>query len=408
MTLPSPSATPSGSTARRWPSILLGLLLLLPAAVCCSTTLLGPTLQTAVLSQQKTNGLSPGQLVGGANFTALAQSPNTLKAIGFTVDIALVRLLAVVIVPVLLAVAAGALGRWAGGGLRLLFTLPLALFAPTGLAVAWLLARTPGSTTLASPAGAQGTLLFIDGAQTLGLACGVGLIAYLAALRAGTSSGGWWAVGGPLLLVWFVSGLAALASALQTFNLPYLLTRGGPGGATMTPMLLLFQAGFVAFQLGQGAAVATGILAVLVVLGLTAGLALVLGAARVEHAPAAGANARLMPAVLAIVLLIVLGLAAFLLWGGSIWPMLQAAGLALSGGERAAIQIAFGNSLVGPAMVLLVQLPLAYLAALGISGLRPLGRWSEWLLLPFSPWLFVTLGPLSVAELINARARPAS
>jgi ABC-type glycerol-3-phosphate transport system permease component len=48
------------------------------------------------------------------------------------------------------------------------------------------------------------------------------------------------------------------------------------------------------------------------------------------------------------------------------------------------------------ATLLLVQLPIAYLSALGIGALRPLGQWSDWLLLPFSPWLFVTVGPLSL------------
>jgi len=55
-------------------------------------------------------------------------------------------------------------------------------------------------------------------------------------------------------------------------------------------------------------------------------------------------------------------------------------------------------------VVLLVQLPLAYLGALGIGGLRPLGKWSEWLLLPFSPWLFVTTIPLSIVGYDNLRA----
>jgi hypothetical protein len=45
----------------------------------------------------------------------------------------------------------------------------------------------------------------------------------------------------------------------------------------------------------------------------------------------------------------------------------------------------------------LVSVVAAYLAALGISGLRPLGRHSEWLLLPFAPWLFVGTAPLSIA-----------
>src|SRR5579859_943307 len=405
MITPSPSGSAASSPARRWVSILLGLLLLLPAAICCGTTLLAPTLQTLVMSQQKYNGISPAQPVGGSNFSALVQAPITLKAIGFTVDIALVRLLAVVIVPMLLALAASSLGRWVGGGLRLLFTLPLALFAPTGVAVAWLLARTPGSNPLTSPGGAQSTLLWIDGAQALGLACGVGLITYLAALRghASGNSGGWRAVRGPLLLVWIVSALAALASALQTFDLPFLLTRGGPAAATTTLMLLQYQFGFTQFQFGQAAALATGILAPLALFGLVAGLLLVISGARFEHAPATGAVVPWVPAVLAVALVVVLGLAAFGVWAGGQLPWLKAAALAFRGDTRPAINSMLSNSLVGPAIVLSVQLPLAYLAALGISALRPLGRWSEWLLAPFSPWLFVTLGPLSVAEFASAQ-----
>ncbi|MEV5888784.1 hypothetical protein [Nonomuraea fuscirosea] len=51
----------------------------------------------------------------------------------------------------------------------------------------------------------------------------------------------------------------------------------------------------------------------------------------------------------------------------------------------------------------LVSVGVAYLAALGIGGLRPLGRGSEWLLLAFAPWLFVGPGPLGVANWQNAR-----
>ncbi|MGI5272287.1 hypothetical protein ACQEUU_24250 [Nonomuraea sp. CA-218870] len=46
----------------------------------------------------------------------------------------------------------------------------------------------------------------------------------------------------------------------------------------------------------------------------------------------------------------------------------------------------------------LVSVGVAYLGALGIGGLRPLGRRSEWLLLPFAPWLFVGPGPLGIAN----------
>lgn len=60
------------------------------------------------------------------------------------------------------------------------------------------------------------------------------------------------------------------------------------------------------------------------------------------------------------------------------------------------VRVAMNTVLPAAISVLLVQLPLAYLGGLGIGALRPLGRKSELLLLPFSPWLFVTAGPLSV------------
>ncbi|MBF8194506.1 sugar ABC transporter permease, partial [Nonomuraea sp. K274] len=51
----------------------------------------------------------------------------------------------------------------------------------------------------------------------------------------------------------------------------------------------------------------------------------------------------------------------------------------------------------------LVSVGVAYLAALGIGGLRPLGRRSEWLLLVFAPWLFAGTGVFGVANWQNMR-----
>jgi hypothetical protein len=57
-----------------------------------------------------------------------------------------------------------------------------------------------------------------------------------------------------------------------------------------------------------------------------------------------------------------------------------------------------------PAIVgALVSVGVAYLAALGIGGLRPLGRHSEWLLLVFAPWLFAGTGIFGVANWQNVR-----
>ncbi|MEE3921810.1 hypothetical protein V2I01_36660 [Micromonospora sp. BRA006-A] len=57
----------------------------------------------------------------------------------------------------------------------------------------------------------------------------------------------------------------------------------------------------------------------------------------------------------------------------------------------------FANTWVPPLMSTLVAVTVAALAGFGIGALRPLGRYSELLLVPFAPWLFVGVGPLAVA-----------
>ncbi|MEV0588973.1 hypothetical protein [Nonomuraea sp. NPDC050310] len=46
----------------------------------------------------------------------------------------------------------------------------------------------------------------------------------------------------------------------------------------------------------------------------------------------------------------------------------------------------------------------AYVGALGVGGLRPLGRHSQWLLLPFAPWLFTGTAPTVLASWLNVRS----
>src|SRR5258706_7817932 len=368
---PAAPVTPNAA-GHRWLAALLGLLLLLPAAVCCGSTLVAPSVQTFVLSQQAANGLGPGRNIGWDNYTHLATLPTIGRAAIFTLEIITVRVLAVAIVPLLLALAAGALNRWVRGGLRLLFTLPLALFAPTALAAAWLVARAPGNSALATPAGAQGTILFLDGAQTLGLACGAGLIAYLAAQRMPADSAG--RRGGlrsPLLLVWIVSALAAVASGLQSFVFPYVLTRGGPASSTTPLALAQFNLAFINLQLGSGAAVAMLSLAPLLVFGLVAGLLVAAGGARILSLGPDQRPASAGPALAAAAVVVVLGLAAFVVWISGQAPIFQTAALALGGGPTPAGPAgSLAADLAGPLSVLLVQLPLAYLGALGIGAVR--------------------------------------
>jgi hypothetical protein len=167
--------------------------------------------------------------------------------------------------------------------------------------------------------------------------------------------------------------------------------------------MLEYRAAYMYYDFGGAAAVATVTGLMLAVLGVLATVFAVRTGLRIELEPAAdrgpraGGGGRLLLAVLAVA--VVLGITVVLSW-----PWLSAV---FSGGPTAPLRPSaarvYANTWVPPLLGALVSVGTAYLAALGIGGLRPFGRHSEWLLLPFAPWLFVGIGPLSVADYENAR-----
>jgi hypothetical protein len=326
----------------------------------------------------------------------------------FTALLAIARIAVVAVVPPLLAYGAALAGPRTRRLVRVAFTVPLALYMPVSLALAWRLvfagARNP---LLIEPSSAPWIFLFLDGLYTLGLAAALGLFAYPAALAV---------EGAPasrssrlaFLAVWLASVIAALASALQSFTWSYALTNGGPGNATTTLMLLFYKLGLQNLQLGPAAAIGVFILVLLAPLGLALAALAAFGGVRLEAAAAGPGEAgqRAGPpygaALLAVALLIAGGACAL-----SALPLPVAAARAGDFG-RLGEAAPLGRvllSTLGPPLVsvLLVQVPVAYTGALAIGALRPLGRWSEALLLPFGPWLFVGAGPLSIAFLTRLR-----
>jgi hypothetical protein len=181
------------------------------------------------------------------------------------------------------------------------------------------------------------------------------------------------------------------------------MTRGGPGGSTATLALLQYNLNFVRMDLGTGAALAVVVLAVLMVLGLLAALLLVGTRLRLALAgPPPGGRSGLV-ALGAVGLLIAVP-ACLLAVAIPAWVGTQAFG-GEAGGTPQGISVARAlvNTLLPPVPMVLLQVAGAWLTALGLSGLRPLGRASEWLLLLFAPWLFVTLGPVSLAHFTALR-----
>jgi ABC-type sugar transport system permease subunit len=412
--------TRQGTAAQGQAARVVGLALVLPAAFACLVGLVLPSAQTALLSFQDASMLREPEFVGAANYAFLGGDATFSTALGFTAGLLGGRLLAVAVLPLLLALAAATLGSFAHGATRLLFALPLALLAPVPLLLASRLTLIEGSP-LADPRRAPLTLIAVDSLLALVLALGLLLPLLLMSLRGLGNTRSWRAASRPLLAVWLLALLATIALTLQSFTPSFLLTNGGPQRATTSLALLQYLYGFQQFRFGLGAAVATLTLAVSGLLGLGAWLVIMASGLRLASAPApqpAGRPRQPNPlAALALVVLVLLGIGLALRAlsplalslatsykqpaelfdpGAPLLPQEPTAAAYEKLDELWAYEGVIANSLVPPAALLMVQLPLAYLAALGIGALRPLGRHSEWLLLPFSPWLFVGAGPLSL------------
>lgn len=398
--------------------VLLGIGLTLPASVACLVGMLLPTLTTFITSTQDVNLLGgQAEAVGMENFARLFEDPAYGRALGFTALLVAVRLLAVAILPVLLALGINVFGRAVRISTRLLFTIPLALYAPVALALSWSIVFNPvlgivSDPLLARPETARLTVLLTDGLLALGVAAGLGLILYLAALRGpGEDAPEFKQVLPPLAAAWGIGLLATVALTLQSFTWSYTLTSGGPLNSTLTLALYQYEQTFRTFRLGVGAASSALPLLVILLLGLIAGLIVVLAGLRIDLVQAGkssqSSGSRALFGVIA-VLALLCGIVACALNAG-VLPAALISGAALPGSDNARFtdfsllgrSFVVNTVLLSALVVFVFQIPVTFLAALGIGGLRLLGRRSEWLLILFSPWFFVLTGPLMGTFLIR-------
>jgi ABC-type sugar transport system permease subunit len=420
--------------SKSWLRVLLGLGLLFPAAVCCLCVLVLPTLGTIVQSLFDTDMMTAPSFVGGDNYTQLFQDQRFSEALGFTLSSAAVRVAVVAFVPLLLALAVNEFGRVVRIPVRLLFTIPLALFAPVVTALVWRLALDPRGnlmstllrglgmppqSLLADPESARRIVLSIDGLTTFGLACGLGLILYLAALRGrGADAPSWKAARKPLIVSWVVGLLATIALVPQSFVLSFALTRGGPAGSTMMLALYQYMMSLTRFRFGVGAALSTLSLTVMILCGLGVGLLGVFTGLRLERVSwgkevgliTRGGRRKAIAILLILAMVFVSCIGCLLSILPRMWNVVASFGSsgvytqALEGPAPVSIGMAWVNTVL-PAflVILLFQMPITYVAALGIGALRPLQKRSEWLLLLFSPWLFVTIAPHTSVAFLVAR-----
>jgi ABC-type sugar transport system permease subunit len=376
---------------------VVGWVLLVPALVLTVMTLVIPSVRTIAASFESRNLLPGGETedVGFDNYDAVFGQLNFWSALGFALSLVVVPMVVAVVVAPLVAAALDWAGAWARWTARIVLSLTVVVFSPVAWSYARLLDLRDDPTRLASLDQAAGTVRSTTAMMTVGVVLAVGLMIFLPVFRARAERRPMWPA---LFAVAGVAVLGVVAVGLQQFTVPYVLTRFGPADLTTTPVGLMFMNAFTTMRLGVGAAVGTVLLALLAVLGIAAVLIIVLTRLRVSLVPLRRPPVprKLNPGAIVLAVLVLAAVITSLVLNALPWFN------ALSGDEPP-LSGTQGHTW-GPAINgAVVSVGVAYLAALGISGLRPLGRHSEWLLMAFAPWLFVGLAPLSIEFFLSAQ-----
>jgi ABC-type sugar transport system permease subunit len=371
--------------------------LVLPAFVLLIWSYLWPTIWQVWNSFRRVSYIQIGtdRNVGWANYDA-AFRRGFWSALGYSLTFAAIPLLVVVVAAPALAWAAhrtGTVARWI---VRAALALPLVAYVPAAVAMGAVLDARKARIRLDTPnplAGRYPDPRSIAWAGTFGLVCAIAVTAYLAALRRRDPRRQPWRA---MVVVGVLLALAAIAMALQAFTYPYIVTAGGLNGQTRSPLIMMYEDDFRLASLGSGAAVATLLLIPLMLLGIAAAVLIIISRMRIEvdpkyrsaDEPSAWPPARIVAVVIGALLLLFVLVATVT----GLWPWLSRLG------DTTAVRTTAGAAVVNtwaPTLIsTFVGVTVAVLAAIGIGALRPLGRYSELLLLPFAPWLFVTTAPL--------------
>jgi hypothetical protein len=373
---------------------LLGAALLVPAFLALLWSYVLPTLSTVVESFQRRDSFLQSRRLdtegAGLDNYDRALSGGFADSLVTALLLALVPLFAALLVAPLLALAADRASRAARIATRVLLALPLALYAPAAVTVGWFTGRLrDGGPDI----GTRSATVWVYAWICFGLVVAVAATAFLAVLR-GRRPGRSPATA--LLTVGAVLALGVLAIALQAVTVPLLVAAKSP-----PPVVYAVIRSLRVADLGPGAAASVVLLLVLGAIGLSAVALLLATRARIEVEPAGPAPRNHPVAVAAVA---AGGVALIAIMGYGLFPWLRDA--ASLGGDlprgfspgRVVV-----NTWLPTLVAAAVGVGLAALGGYAIGALRPLGRYSELILLLFAPWLFVGTGPLAIAGFLRTR-----
>ncbi|MCO4236262.1 sugar ABC transporter permease [Pseudarthrobacter sp. MDT3-28] len=286
---PAASQTASGRHSQRW----LAWIFLAPTILGMGLFTLVPIAASVVLAFFRWDIISAPTFVGFDNFAEVVQDP--------TVRVSFLNTIVFVIVAVAfqlgLALALAVMVQekmpsWLRTFFRSAFFFPLILSAASvsifmrylfneqfGV-VNWFLslAGIPAVPWLTTPGGSAAVVILVYVWQNFGFSfllfigglASIPVETYEAAALDGAT--GWRKhvyVTLPLLSpTTLLASVMAIISALQVFDQPYVLTRGGPGDSTRTAVMVIFESAFQRLEFGEASAI--GVILTLIIMAITA------------------------------------------------------------------------------------------------------------------------------------------
>jgi multiple sugar transport system permease protein len=270
---------------------LFGYAMILPALLIVMLFTAGPIVASIGLSLYSWDVISPPSFIGLDNYTQLAGDQTVLHSFVVTFGLAV----SIVVLEIAIGLGLALLvqqrrSNLARGTFRTIFYLPLLASASSvaivmgyifdqkfGVLNYYLgLLGIPNIPWLTSDFGATTTIVIIAVWQQLGFA----FVLFIAALssvpkdvlEAAQIDGAspvrtFFAVKLPMIspTVLFVS-VVGMIGAMQLFDQPYVMTKGGPGYTTTTTVLLIYQTAFQNLQFGYGSAISVVLLLALIAL----------------------------------------------------------------------------------------------------------------------------------------------
>jgi raffinose/stachyose/melibiose transport system permease protein len=272
------------------------MLYVLPALVILVLVLLVPLVMTFGLSLTRWDGLGPIQWVGGENYAALVGDPIVLAAMRNAVVMTIFTLAIPIVIGLATAIVLSRIGRRLRTVWRTLLFLP-AVIAPVVVAVGWRLIYEPttgllnraleaiGLSGLTRPwLGDFGLALPATGLVATWMEYGLVMVLFLAGIqRISTDLYDAARVDGAsfigevrhitipsLRYELAVAVVVTLIDSFRNFDLVFNLTRGGPGTATVVPVLEVYRRGILHGRVGSAAAIGVTITVILGLLVLSA------------------------------------------------------------------------------------------------------------------------------------------